>query len=392
MLYLDVTSSCKSPMSTGVQRVVRAFHRALGRRGPVLPLIWDDPLGSYCRLSAREQAFLDRTNVTTHHASAEPEYAANPWPWTKIQRHFVHRLRRFDLATHWQAGDTLFVPEIFQDRRIEWLGALPGIAETRRVAFFHDAIVWRHPELCPPRRQARFEEYMSSLAGFDEIVTNSEQSASELRDFWRTNGEANPPPVSPHALAIDEAGESRPMVLTTAAARVLCVGTLEARKNHLALLAAAERLWDEGLEFELEFIGRTTRHWGGRVLAEVERLRQAGRAVQWRMHVDDAALRQAYSDCRFTVFPSLVEGFGLPILESLWHGKPCICGDRGAIAETAGGGGCVMVDVASTDALGDAMRELLNRDDVLARLAQEATAREFPTWEAYENWLSPRFA
>ncbi len=389
MLYLDVTSSCKSPMSTGVQRVVRSIHRALKSRTPVQPVIWDDPLASYCRLSAREQAFLESADTSTFASAAEPETAANPWPWSKVQRHFAHRLCRLDLAARLGPDDVFFVPEIFQDRRIEWFAALPGDRPARRVAFFHDAIVWRHPELCPPRRHARFEEYMAALAGFDGIVTNSEQSSSDLRDFWKTRGVAHPPRVTPHPLAIDEAGRPRSPVASPAPRTVLCVATLEARKNHLALLAASERLWNEGVVFELDLIGRTTRHWGERVIAEIERLKKAGRPVRWQMHVNDSRLRRAYEECRFTVFPSLVEGFGLPILESLWHGKPCICADRGAIAETATGGGCRTIDVTCPDAITDAMRELLASDEALDRLAREAAARIFPTWDNYADWLRP---
>ncbi len=390
MLFLDVTSSCKSAMSTGVQRVVRSLHRTLLARTPVEPLIWDDQLGSYCQLSARERAFLEDTGASTFTSTAEPEFAANPWPWSKVQRHFTHRLRRLDLAAHWQPGDTFFAPEIFQDRRIDWLAARPPDVPIRRVAFFHDAIVWRHPELCPPRRHARFEEYMTTLAGFDEIVTNSEQSAADLREFWRDSRLERVPPVSPHALAIDAAGSIQPAIPAPASRVVLCVATLEARKNHLALLAAAEGLWNEGVVFELELIGRTTRHWGERVTAEIERLQNAGRPVRWQMHVDDRRLARAYEVCRFTVFPSLVEGFGLPILESLWHGKPCICADRGAIAETAAGGGCRTIDVTRVDAIADAMRELLASDEAVAQLSREAAARSFPTWEDYAGWLCPK--
>lgn len=390
MLFLDVTSSCKSPMSTGVQRVVRSLHRALQPRTPVEPLIWDDQLGSYCRLSARERAFLEDTGASIFASAAEPEFAANPWPWSKLQRHLAHRLGRLDLATHWQPGDTFFVPEIFQDRRIDWLAALPPDVPIRRVAFFHDAIVWRHPDLCPPRRHARFEEYMTTLAGFDEIVTNSEQSAADLQDFWRDRRLDGIPPVTPHPLAIDAAGGIRPELAAPFSRVVLCVATLEARKNHLALLAAAEGLWNEGVAFDLELIGRTTRHWGESVIAEIERLKKTGRSVRWQMHVDNHRLARAYENCRFTVFPSLVEGFGLPILESLWHGKPCICGDHGAIAETAAGGGCRTIDVTRADAIADAMRELLTNEQVVAQLAREAAARNFPTWNDYTDWLCPK--
>jgi glycosyltransferase involved in cell wall biosynthesis len=389
MLYLDVTSSCKSPMNTGVQRVVRALHRAFKERTEVRPMIWDDQLGSYCALSGREQAFLERTNASEFGPAAEPEHAANLWPWSKIQRHFAHRLNRLDLPARWQSGDALFIPEIFQDRRIDWLAATRPPKVVRRTAIFYDAIVWRHPDLSPRRRHARFGEYMAALAGFDLVLAISEQSAADLRAFWQSTDITGAPPVAVHALPVDEAGQARPPARPPMSPRVLCVATLEKRKNHLTLLAAAERLWSEGILFDLDLIGRTTRDWGSQVVAEIERLAAAGRRVAWRMHVDEPSLMKAYADCRFTVFPSIVEGFGLPIIESLWHGKPCICGNQGAIAETARGGGCLLTEANSVDALADAMRELLTTDSKLQQLSQEAIARRFGTWGEYVSQVQP---
>jgi glycosyltransferase involved in cell wall biosynthesis len=48
-----------------------------------------------------------------------------------------------------------------------------------------------------------------------------------------------------------------------------------------------------------------------------------------------------YRDCDFTVYPSLVKGFGLPIVESLWNCRPCICANFGEMAEIAKEGVCL---------------------------------------------------
>ena len=134
-------------------------------------------------------------------------------------------------------------------------------------------------------------------------------------------------------------------------------------------------------------VGRTTAQWGGRVLEVVERLRAAGRPVHWRRHVDDTTLRRAYDACAFTVFPSLVEGFGLPILESLWHGRPCVCGVNGALGEVSAGGGCLPVDQTDPAALAGAMETLLADQTLYRRLCAEAAAREFMTWETLAEKL-----
>jgi len=148
-------------------------------------------------------------------------------------------------------------------------------------------------------------------------------------------------------------------------------------------LRAAEKLWESDLTFQLELIGRSTSSFGRKVIAEVRRLRRAKRNVRWLKHVNDQTLDRAYRDCRFTVYPSLMEGFGLPIAESLLHGKPCICGGNGALGEVARDGGCLIVDQISVDALAKGIKTLLLDRQFYAGLSGEARARKFRSWSDY---------
>ena len=333
-------------MNTGVQRVVRGLHRALSAVTAVTPILWDPRLTAYCALSRRERGFLEEPfagqSVDGGGGEAEPGRRANPVPvWSKLARAWTHRRNRLDLPARLTAADTLFVPEIFQDNRVGWLADLAGRTAARRVGVCHDAIAWRRPDITPPARQGGFVEYLDTLGTFDHVVAVSHETADDLVACWRERGRSNAPPVTVFPWPVNHAGAERrvqPPPAPTGPRTVLCVGTFEPRKNHLALLEAAETVWARGGVFELVLVGRTTAQWGGRVLAAVERLRAAGRSVRWLRHVDDTTLRRAYDECAFTVFPSLVEGFGLPILESLWHGRPCVCGVNGAIGEVSAGG------------------------------------------------------
>ena len=164
---------------------------------------------------------------------------------------------------------------------------------------------------------------------------------------------------------------------------VLMVATIEARKNHIAVLEACQRLWEQGLEFKLNLAGRLSRDTGKNVLDRISRLRKANWPVRWLGHITDAELRWQFSACRFTLHPSLYEGFGLPVLESLSHGKPCIVSDRGALSETAGGGGCYLVSEPAADVIADAMRELLGNQALYERLVAQCSEREFKAWDQY---------
>ena len=381
---MDVTSSCKSPLNTGVQRMVRGLFASLNRRTNVTPLLWSPKLNSYCRLSDRERLYLVHPFALHRTATAKPEKLATRLPWSGVVRHLRHRRNRFPLAA--EPADILFVPEIFQDNRVENFRARDSWRPGRRVAVFHDAIALRLPDHTAPERKPNFPGYVRVLASFDKVICVSREVEADLQFYWNTYG------VPATATAVlgwptDFGRPRRALQPNFAAKQILCVGTLERRKNQITLLDAAEKLWQAGLTFELRLIGRTTQDWGLTVLGKIKRLAKRGRPVRWLRHVSDDALHEAYRDCSFTVYPSLREGFGLPILESLWHGRPCVCGVDGAIGEIAGAGGCHTTNPNDPDSLAEALRELLTDEPTYHRRFAEACDRTFRSWDDYTDDL-----
>jgi len=80
------------------------------------------------------------------------------------------------------------------------------------------------------------------------------------------------------------------------------------------------------------------------------------------------------------VFPAIAEGCGLPLLESLWMGVPCVCSDLAVLRENTAGGGCLPVAVNDRAKWKAALRRVLTEDAMHAILRSEATARRLPTW------------
>jgi glycosyltransferase involved in cell wall biosynthesis len=236
------------------------------------------------------------------------------------------------------------------------------------------------------------------LSRFDGIAAISADSRDTLLDFWDWLGLRDTPPVEAIPLGIDlpstaPAGGNLPDYIPSGAAAaapvstVLCVCTLEGRKNHLVLLDACERLWTRGVRFELRLIGMTQAETGRTALARVRTLQAAGRSLRYDGAVGDADVTAAYRDCQFTVYPSLLEGFGLPVLESLALGKPCICSAHGPVGESARGGGCVALDEVNPASLAAAIERLLATPAELAALATAASARRLKSWAAYTDEL-----
>jgi glycosyltransferase involved in cell wall biosynthesis len=80
------------------------------------------------------------------------------------------------------------------------------------------------------------------------------------------------------------------------------------------------------------------------------------------------------------VFPTIAEGCGLPLLEALWRGVPCVGSEVPSLLENAAEGGCLMVPIGDRGAWKAALKAVLTDDRLHARLAGAAAARRLPTW------------
>ncbi len=139
---------------------------------------------------------------------------------------------------------------------------------------------------------------------------------------------------------------------------VLAVATLEPRKN---LRRAVDAAREAGVE--LRVVG--ARGWGGVDVAG------------WVGEIPDSELAALYRGARCVLYPSLYEGFGLPVLEAMACGSPVVTSRATAMEEVAGGA-AVLVDPLDVSAIAAGIHEAIARRDELV-VAGAARAREF-TW------------
>lgn len=379
-MLLDLSHTSHSGARTGIQRVCRALHEEWVRRRGGTAILWDPYREAWRPLLERESATLAATRPTKKRGAR--------WSWSqRLQGRWAKFTREPepDLGN----GGFLLVPEVFSPAVARSLSRLFGKVDSPRVAVFHDAIALRLPELSPPGTVARFPGYLQELTQFDAVAAVSEDSRQSLLEFWQWSGVAKAPPVFTVPLGIDAVPLSTqsavPPPRRSERLGVLCVSSLEGRKNHLALLEACERLWREGLVFDLHLIGLLQPQTGLNAKAKIDALQAAGHPVRYDGPVDEATLEEAYRNCDFTVYPSLLEGFGLPVLESLRRGRPCVCTHTGAIGESAKGGGCLTVPEPTVDALSEALRRMLSDEALRSRLQGEATRRTYRSWKDYAD-------
>jgi glycosyltransferase involved in cell wall biosynthesis len=379
-LLLDLSHTSHTRARTGIQRVCRSLHAALG--ADTLAITHDPHARVWRTLQPWEQENLA--------AGLPAAKRGAQWPLGAKLRGSTQRLLGRN-GTRMPAHDGLLVPEVFSPAAAREYPELFAATRGPRVALFHDAIALKFPELTPPKTVARFPGYLVELTAFDGIAAISDDSRDSLLDYWRWLGLRDTPPVRTIPLGVNF--ESHPWgdfqkPAAGGPAIILSVGSIEGRKNHLALLDACESLWSRGVTFTLHLIGLAQPQTGATALARLAALQAAGRPLRYDGPVPDAAVAAAYAACTFTVYPSLMEGFGLPVLESLVHGKPCICSARGALGESTRGGGCVALDLVDAASLAAAIERLLVSPTEISTLVAAARARHFKTWTDYASELA----
>jgi glycosyltransferase involved in cell wall biosynthesis len=371
MILFDLTHTSHSVASTGIQRQARCTFSALAAQTATIPVCFDPYANCWRPLDPDESRTVDVPTTGNRRGSR----------WTTAQRIRGWSRRLFRNPPPVPVAQGIVCAEIFSPLVARNLPALFEKCQGPKVAFFFDAFPLTHPELTPKSTVARFPAFMQELLRFDGVAANSRATADSLLGYWRWLGVTNPPAVTVLPLAADVPHPPTPKPPGgDLPPEILCVGTIEGRKNHLALLEAAEGLWQEGLHFSLHLVGLPRKDTAGQALAAIARLKAAGRPIRYEGPLAESALESAWANCAFSVYPSELEGFGLPILESLAHGRACVCSSRGAPGEIATGGGCIGLNPADSLNIREAMRRLLTDRQALEQLALEAGQRRIPTW------------
>ena len=380
-VYVDHTIGCST--NTGVQRVVRGLAAGMIRNGERVRFVKWDPKKKGCVLVNREERrYLGEWNGPVTTAMDEGVYPRKPSASKDLPKHSPGE------------NSWLIVPEVVHLASREEAITLDVLCWARRNGLksgcvFYDAIPLRREDcadLAP-----RHRDFMRQLRLADVVWPISKWSEADLLSFWAASELANTR-TAPETTTISLAGEidltARATVPDSAGNLIVSVGTIDQRKNQMALINAFRR-WlakHPGSPWRLSLAGNLH----PAVAKDVEAATAACPAISYLGHVDDDALRGILKSAAFTVFPSVEEGFGLPILESLWHAKPCVCADFGAMAEVAEGGGCLAIDTRDEGAIEAAISRLIDDIGFRRELAAQASARAIPTWTDYAKALSAR--
>jgi glycosyltransferase involved in cell wall biosynthesis len=321
-------------------------------------------------------------------------------------RKITHRLEHFykmavqglfgntsDNLAGMSPGDTLFVPGAFwlnhKIMRFYGAAAAKGV---KLVVFLHDVLPITHPHLMIENSDQFFGPILRLPI---HVIIGARSTESALpRATALIPGARMPISVEVVSLAHEFPGVRRnqpPQGLTDRLQNIigsrhfaLYVSTVEVRKNHLRLIEVWNKLAQELGDALPLLVIAGKRGWEaqeaiGLLDAANERDRAAhNEPVVFVEGPSDTELQWLYASCDFTVFPSLAEGWGLPVGESLWFGKVCAASNTTSIPEV-GQDLCIYFDPARSEEIEAAIKALL---DPALRATYESKIRSAPlrTW------------
>ncbi len=342
---------------TGIQRVVFNLGKEL-TQDPTLNL-------RLCRYDRRRKVFIETT-----YEFKEPEYASVPSKklTSKVggysgklkgalksmlpvrikrvlkkvisfnSRPFISFKRPIDL----RRSDTVIVPGAF------WIGSLNPLLKLRKrdrptvFAVMYDMVPVIMPQFCAQVTVIDFEDEIKNAAKVvDEWLSISESTKRDLLEYSNLNKlriKADKIKVIRLGSDINTKGKSKSPFKATQKPKefILFVSTIEPRKNQQFVYQAIK--YAEEKNISIPPIVLAGKHgWHSDDFVNVlRRDRTIKDKIIWLQDVDDRALRWLYKNCLFTIYPSIYEGWGLPVAESLAYGKFSIVSSASSLPEVAG--------------------------------------------------------
>lgn len=371
-VIVDVDHCARHDLHTGIQQVVRRTLPIWARDHAVAPVVWTESRRCYRSLTQEETGRVLHWGVNKPATDTMRSSGVLVVPWKSV----------------------VILAETPPPDACDRLSALARYSRNHVAAIGYDCIPVVSADLVAPQEPDRFTRYLTVIKHSRRVAAISESAASEFTGFSRAliaQGLRGPSviecplPATSVTLAHDDGSDSETEPKPRDLPLILSVGSFEPRKNQLAMLYAAERLWREGLAFEVLLVAGSA--WNTEIPHMVAKLQRSGRPIKTRIGVSDSELVAAYRQARFTVFPSLHEGYGLPVAESLSLGTPVITANYGSTREIGSERGALLIDPRDDEALVEAMRRLLTDDGAVNKLKSQIHSRPERSWEQYAGEL-----
>lgn len=239
----------------------------------------------------------------------------------------------------------------------------------RVLSTFHDLFVMTG-EYSSPEFRARFtKQARRAAATSDSIIAVSQFTANQVHDLLGV--ERSRIQVVPHGVhpAAGREGVREKMILS--------VGAIQIRKNVARLVRAFETMPEDWI---LALAGSPSGYGAAGILGEIERSKCRDR-IRVTGYVSEQELQRLYSRASIFAFPSLAEGFGIPVLEAMAHAVPVVTSKGSALEEVAGDA-ALLVDPEQPEEIAGALKRLVEEEDLRKTLEKRGLERaKLYSWE-----------
>lgn len=390
-ILFDMTNLCNTPIRTGIQRVTQQLALYWPQGRPILPF----------RTIAHDQISLLDPIVLVH---AERLFSANDdllqrtyraiWGHDGRQSDGYHRMLAaarnplFEIDSVEAAKASRGVLSLELSMNTEFYGRLADEAPDKVFILNYDYILWLNPEFNSEvdwNEHRDISKYISMLRRFPHQSFISTLTRYNYINFVDRAGNKDHPVIRP---GTDGLGVTRRDAIGERPEFVV-IGTIEPRKQHLAIMRAIEAVQAEGLDVSLTVIGKMG--W----LVEQDRqdflrMVELNPGIRWLDSPSDEELKAALGKARASIFFSRTEGFGGPPVESLSLGVPIIVSDTTPSTLDLPDRGQVRVSPDDHAGLRAAIRFYHDPDNARRKQA-EIDELTLPTWQSFivgiSDWI-----
>jgi len=363
----------ETPYNSGIQRHVREMAKGLLENGVNLIPIKLNKRKQFEVLSESELVIFSKFNGPS----------VDSW---KHNRSLSLR----ESMRYFRRSNFIIYPEL-QDNRLKEIKNIVTWSQRyslKLVSIFHDAVPIVLKDYYSSNHSEIFLEYMKDLSESDFMFSVSESSNKDYKQIINNPRNAklkNVALLSPHNITKNNGFSEK--INNTKEIEILFVSSVVGRKNHVNFLKAysiaQKRIEALGYKASLSLISAEV-HVPEQYLAEFYALVN-NTNTNFRQNVSEEELKEAYRNADFTVYPSVYEGYGLPIAESLSTRTPVACSNTSSMKEVAGFGGCITFDPHSINEMADAIVLLATDSKKRNDLVKEIESISPYSWKDYSS-------
>ena len=321
-----------------------------------------DEITNISIITPHNEGFVDPSLLTNSKVSVYPLNVVKPGDLLRLTRLYIQNDIFLSMSIPWS------VPSLRAP-----VGGLPFIFLLSRLSFWssskiiqvlHDFVPYLFPDDDTENKEAHkiFDNYQKYLSKIPKrYIAVSQTTKRDAAAFWHIRQE------NVDVVYLGSFVQVRSPRTLFNNKRVLIVSAVAPHKNHVRLLEAFEMVHQKHPDAELIIVGNIREHARSRFCSALDEVmrRNQGIKILLREYATDEEIVSLYRGAAVFVYPSLYEGFGLPVLEAMAQGCPVITSNVSSLPEIVGDA-AVQIDPRNTTELGQAMIRVLT-DDKLKR-------------------------